>query len=315
VRRTSYLLLILALAGSGNAEPLLGAAGFSAMATGAREAALGGAICALDPESTAIFSNPAGLALVGQAMTFSADAALLPYSQGLSFLGLAGWPQPELAAGVGLLTYGAGDDIEFRSGNSAEPESIVSAQSQALAVGVATHLLPPIWMGLSFKYLSESIGEFQGTAYSSDFGVSYRPYRPLMLAAVFRDYLKPSMDWKEPPTQYIDPSMRVGACWEGGTWRLAADGSSLSGPYKRWGAGAEWDAHPRITLRLGMEGMKPTAGFGSRLRYPGKIDSRIDYAFAPASPSGYLHRFSLVLGLEIMKAEKDRMLFPTEIER
>jgi len=307
--------MVLATARPAGAETALGAARFSSMETSAREAALGGAICALDAEPTALFTNPAGLARVSQAMAFSADAALLPYHQGLSFAGLAGWVQPEIAAGAGVLTYGAGNDIEFRGGNSAEPDSIVSAQSQAFALGAGTHLLPPIWVGLSFKFLSETIGDFQGTGYSSDFGVSYRPYQPLMLSAVFRDYIKPAMDWKEPPSQGIDPVMRLGAAYEGGNWRVTADGSSLSGPYRRWGCGAEWDAHPRIILRAGMENLHPTIGFGSRLRYPGKIDSRLDYAFAPAPPAGYLHRFSLVLGLEIMKAEKDRMLFPTEIER
>lgn len=315
MRRLLVPVLALALAAPVTAGTFLGAAQFASLPTSARESALGGAICALDAEPTALFTNPAGLARVGQALCISADAVLLPHNQGLSFFGVAGWIQPEIAGGAGVLTYGAGDDIEFRSGNSAEAESIESAQSQAFAVGAGAHLLPPIWLGISLKMLSESIGKFKGIGYSSDLGLSYRPYAPLIISAVFRDYLSPSMDWKEPPAQDIDPAMRLGASWDGGNWRATADGGTISGPYPRWGFGVEYDAHPRIILRAGMNGLRPAIGFGSRLRYPGKIDTRIDYAFSPAPPSGYLHRFSLVLGLEIMKAETDKMLFPTETMR
>jgi len=311
----ALLAVIIFNAGPADALTVLGAARFASLQTSAREAALGGAICALDAEPTAIFTNPAGLSRLNHPLAICADTAVLPNNQGLSFIGLAGWPQPELAIGVGILTYGAGNNIEYRSGNSAEPDSTVSAQSQAFSLGVSSHLLPPIWMGMSVKFLVETIGREQGTGYSSDLGFSYRPYKPLMLSVVLRDYLQPSMDWKVQPTQDIDPVMRLGACWDNGNWRITADGGPLSGPYPRRGFGAEWDAHQRITLRAGMDGLHPTIGFGSRLRYPGKLDTRLDYAFAPASPGGYLHRFSLVLGLEIMKAEKDKMLFPTEIER
>ena len=307
------LTLFLSVTGPASPEDLLSAARFASLRTCAREAALGGAICSLDVEPTALLTNPAGLSRSTQSLSISADTALMPMGQGLSYVGIAGWAQPEFVLGAGVLTYGAGNDIEFRRGNSDEPDSIASAQSQMYTVGFSSHLLPPIWMGMTFKYMMESIGEFKGAGYSSDIGISYRPYKPIILSTVLRDYFRSAMDWKEPPSQYIDSAMRLGVAWDGGTWRAVADGNPLPGPARVWGFGAEWDAHPRITIRAGLDNLHPTIGFGSRLRYPGKLDSRLDYAFAPAGTSGYMHRFSLVLGLEILKLEKNRMLFPTEI--
>lgn len=321
--------LALALAAGTAEAEMLGAGAFATVEPSAYSAAMGGAVSALETGPSAMMSNPAGLARLDQPVSLVADGGLLNLGQTLSFVGVAGWPMPEIAVGIGALFYNAGDDIEFRMGNTADPEStadnpggLIEASAQAYVLSVATRLLPPIDLGTSLRLLRESIGGVQGTGYSGDIAINYFPHKRVAIGAVWRDYLAPLMDWKGVPAeasanpaaaeQGIPMNLKLGCALRMDSWRAAVEGFDVTGAHKWMGWGVEWDAHPAFTLRAGMSGTLITAGFGARHAFRNGIRAGLDYAFAPGPFGEYHNRFTLTVGLGFFRLERGRMLFPAQ---
>jgi len=314
-RAVAALLLMLASSRAGSA--MLGAAAFSKMDPGARSAALGGAVGALETGPAATFVNPAGLARLEDPLAVAADSGLLPFNQSLNFVGIAGWPMAEISMGLGALFYSAGDDIEFRKNNTPDADDIYGAFSQEYVLAIGARIFPPVNAGFSFKMLMDSIAEFNATGYSSDIGLTYTPWRPVTASFLLRDYIGPSMTWthgENETSQDMAASMRLGCAVDLGGFRTSVEGRDLGGPYWRMGGGAEWDLHRLFTLRGGFDGTRAACGFGTRWSYRDKVSLSLDYAFAPAPPNDYQNRFTLSVGIGALQLERGKMLFPVQME-
>ncbi len=320
MRRRAAAVILFLLVSLPAGAAMLGAAPFSRMDPGARSAALGGAVGALETGPAATFVNPAGLARLEDPLAVTADSGLLPFNQSLNFVGFAGWPMAEMCMGLGALFYGAGDDIEFRKTNTPDADSLESALSQEYVLAVGAKIFPPVNAGFSFKMLMDSIAEFNAAGYSSDIGFTYTPWRPLTASFLLRDYIGPTMTWththrENETTQDMAASMRLGCAADFGGFRTSVEGRDLGGPYWRMGGGAEWDLHRMFTLRGGFDGTRAACGFGARWSYRDKVSLSLDYAFAPAPPNDYQNRFTLSAGIGAIQLERGKMLFPVQMEQ
>ncbi len=294
MNRLPAVLALLLLSEIPGAEETLGAAAFTRLVAGTQAVALGGAATALDHGATALFHNPAGLALNPRPLSIALDGAFMPFGQSASFLGSAGWALPEWALGTGMLSYGAGD-IEYRRGNTAEPDSVETAGSQVYALGLATRVFPIIAAGMSLKMMRSTIGTYSAQGFGMDLGFTYVPWPDLTLAVVARDILDTAFRWNNETEEEIPFSTAYGAALTLGHIRLTAAVTEPFGPYPTWGTGGEWEIDPSFILRLGLAGFRPAIGFRARALRLDKLTAWLDYAFAPAAPEDYLHRVALTL--------------------
>lgn len=291
--------LFLLLPGASLSAQFSQVASFSHIPPGPRSAALGGGVCALDDDPTAVFTNPAGLARIPHPVSASFDAGLLPYEQSLNFLGIAGWPVPELALGAGAILYGAGDDIEFRRANTGEPDSVESAFSQVYSVGIAVVLIGPIDAGLSLKFLADSIGDVTGKGFSADLGFLYHPYPPLTFGLLMQDAIGGSIDWSTDATEELPVLLHFGAAFELPPATFVAQIRDSSAGDRRFSLGLEYLLYGAAFLRAGIDDGRLAGGLGVEAKIRKRTGLRADYSLAQSAinPSELEHRIALTVFL------------------
>jgi len=194
---------------------------------------------ALDP--LAIYVNPAGLATQD-------ERSLLVHHGMLAFsttwdLAAVSYPVPGLGGiGLGFARLGTGGIDGYDAQN--HPTGSMSYRETAAAASVARRVRGPIWGGVTFKILGQSLGGISASAPAVDVGVLYRPVmlRGGQIGVSAENVVAGSLD-------------------------LGGTSSSLDRSY-RFGLGSpEWRLNAlssgRIVLDLatrGQEGMKPRIG-------------------------------------------------------
>jgi len=313
--------LLTGCAASAAADPSTGAAAFAKLPVGARAPALGGGIAAADFEATATVANPAGLASITEAATGTCQAGVFASGENEFYLAVGGWATPETAVGVSVFSRGLGD-IEFRIGNSEDPMATKSASAQVYAVAAAFRFFPALDAGISVKYLSETVGTadvggLAADAFSSDAAIQYRPWPRVAAAFVARDIPGTSLGWNpQSSTGGNDDLVRslvLGAAVDLNPVLLVGQIDELTGDYRRFSGGVEWDLHPSLTVRAGLNNGAFAAGFGGRVTVRRRYVLRLDYALArnPYGGSSLDHRFALTIGYHDYRWKKGRLLFPT----
>ena len=235
---------------------------------------------ALDP--LAIYMNPAGLAAQDE-RSLLVHHGLLQFSTTWD-LAAVSYPVPGLGAvGLGFARIGTGGIEAYDSGNRALG-SIVYRETAA-AASVARRLRGPIWGGLTFKILGQSLGDVSASAPALDLGVLYRPaaLRGGQIGVSAQNVLAGSLDLggTTPP---IDRSFRLGL--GSPEWRLNASsaGKLVLDVATRGKEGMK----PRVGLELTRAGLgavragisngNPVFGVGLRFRRYG-----FDYAYQSGS--------------------------------
>ncbi|HEX7078743.1 MAG TPA: hypothetical protein VF363_09990 [Candidatus Eisenbacteria bacterium] len=193
----------------------------------------------LDP--SALFLNPAGLA--------SQDERSLLVQHGmLQFetdwdLATVAIPVPGIGAfGLGLARIGTSGIEAYDAQN--QPIGTIGYTETALAAGVARRVVGPLAAGVTFKVLSQSLGDVSAAAPAVDLGFTYKPdrLRGAQVGWTVENVVAGSLDLGG-AAPAIDRSFRLGVA--GPEWRLAGPASLR--------AVAELARH-------GREGMKPRAG-------------------------------------------------------
>ncbi len=124
----------------------------------------------LDP--SAVYLNPAGLANQDE-RTFLVHHGLLQFDTSWDLAAVA-YPIPGLgAAGLGLARIGASGIDAYDAGN--QPLGTIGYSETSIAVSVARRVYGPIGAGVTFKVLSQSLGDVSAAAPSIDLGFVYRP--------------------------------------------------------------------------------------------------------------------------------------------
>ncbi len=315
------LVLLIAASTSATGQGLSGsAAAFVDVGIGARPLAMGGAYTALTRDASAVFWNPAGLALLsGRATEFSHvnQFGLIPYnafSGAVSFLDYH-------AIGVGVLASG---DNQLR-------ETTMLLTYALNGDGLFPGLLSRLQIGFSLKYQYASYGqsEFDAGAYplfseqdvlnaqnafssgnasglGFDLGLGYRLTERVQLGMAWRNIAN-TIAWESNSEQYdesIPARMVFGLAFRANrelTVSVDFDNSLNSGSPNRLRVGTEKMMFNYFALRGGIgqtlaanSSRDYAVGMGLYKRISGAMKTRLDYAFQMHAIAN-THRFSFQL--------------------
>jgi tetratricopeptide (TPR) repeat protein len=125
---------------------------------------------ALDP--SAVYLNPAGLAMQDE-RSLLVHHGLLQFDTSWDLAAVA-YPLPGLGAvGIGLARVGTSGIEAFDANN--QPLGSIGYSETALAASVSRKVYGPVTAGLTFKVLSQSLGEASAAASAVDLGALYHP--------------------------------------------------------------------------------------------------------------------------------------------
>lgn len=267
---------------------------FLKIGVGARAAAMGEAYVAVAQDPTALFWNPAGIAV---APDLEVHATHNEWIQDVRYEYLAavrGLRGHAVGAQIGLLHMGKLD------GRDANGDFTESFRSYDMFIGLSygRRLTKSIEIGGTGKFLYEKIQSFTATGVAGDLGVRYRtPLRGLTLAATATN-LGPEMKFEEdafllPVAARVGAAFRTRALLQG--LLLAADLRFPNDGDAKANVGAELQVHEMIALRggakLNYDEEVGTVGIGIHYR-----EYDFDYAYTPFSSSSELgdgHRVSI----------------------
>jgi len=231
---------------------------------------------ALDP--MAIYMNPAGLAAQDE-RSLLVHHGLLAFSATWD-LAAVSYPVPGLGGiGFGFARLGTNGIDGYDAQN--RPTGSLSYSETAAAASVARRVRGPIWGGITFKILGQSLGGISASAPALDVGVLYRPVvlRGGQIGVSAENVVAGSLDLGGAASS-LDRSVRFGL--GSPEWRLNALTSgrlvldlATRGPEgMKPRVGAEFTRAGLGAVRAGFSNGGPVLGLGFRFRRYG-----FDYAY------------------------------------
>ncbi len=181
------LILILWWSGVGTAltqpvgEPSVEA--YTLLPLGARAIGLHGAFTAVANDPTALWHNPAGLALLPRFPQFSLMGTAMSFGRMLNILGYAQQVFPSFGIGAGVVHHRAGKITARRANGQLLGEY---ENDQLLAQASVAYQLASVSIGVGAKYLLNLLrgADIRSDGYAFDVGVLFRaPYFALGFAA------------------------------------------------------------------------------------------------------------------------------------
>lgn len=304
-------VLLLALAGPARAQSSAGTSGaqFLKIGSGGRAGAMADAFTAVADDAYAAYYNPAGLvqlrgAQLGGAHTsyfqkVSYDALTFAYPFGRGEAGMLN------ALSVSVYHLGVGD-IERRVGDSTDAIGTFGASDDAYALSYARAVGGRLSLGVTGKYIAQTLDTYKASTFAGDAGVLYRlnpsSERPVALAAAVRNvgaatgYVKGHED-PLPMAVVAGVSYRRSAAL---TLDLDAGKYRDANPYAA--LGGEWRKpfSPELSgaLRLGYTSARRdlgglaglSAGIGATFN-----KATFDFAWQPFGALGETFRYSLLI--------------------
>lgn len=184
------------------------AAAFLTLPGDARGAALGGSYTSLVSDASAMFYNPARLALGGQTQaTFSYTdyvAGTNHLAAGMSWALRGG----ELGFGVSVSNFGFGDQPvyteSFQDGNG----EVYSVSQTAVGLTLSMQFSDRFSAGVTPRYINDELGRVSATGFTVDFGTSYHTEvsgKPLRAAFVMLNYGTPLRHSGPVLNEEVDP--------------------------------------------------------------------------------------------------------------
>lgn len=265
------------------------------LGAGARAAGMGNAFTAVADDVSAVYWNPAGLAVTEQESA-ALMHAILPEGISYDWLGYVKPAGPgTFGAGLQRLSYGSiaeTDETGFETG-SFSPGETVGTVSYGLASG-------NVGFGASLKYISGKIKQSAATA-AADLGLMYGISEDdsLSLGFVLQNLggkMKYASEGDSLPLTF-----KVGAAYIlTGSCLLAADAEMPSDNSLNFALGTEYDVEMREGLVVSLR-----AGYNTRARDLGGLagvsagagarnqSGSVDYAFSPFGDLGSVHKISL----------------------
>ncbi|MGH7739895.1 MAG: hypothetical protein ACREL1_07090, partial [bacterium] len=185
--------LVLFLSGFGSAcagnNGGLQPAAYLNLGFGGREDAMGGAAVGLSGSSSSAFWNPAGITKV-QGTEVEMENTSLSLNRSLFGLSFNANYQKLYYMGLTALYYSDGNDLEARSGPSANPDSVFSDLNLAFLATAAFQLSSDWDFGFNLKVFVQSYGLSSlpaGFGIGEDLGVQYHPSAKTTLGFVAQD--------------------------------------------------------------------------------------------------------------------------------
>lgn len=311
--RLAALLALLALAaGAASATNVnTGTAGaeFLTLGAGARAGGMADAFSAVSDDAYALYYNPAGLTqMTGSQLGGGQDS----YFQGISYqvLDFAYPFQREdgysrQAVGLGVYNLGVGD-IERRVGDTTNNIGTFGAASDAYAATYAYGFDRNLSVGLTGKYISETIDSYRATAFAADAGLLYRldpdAPRPVTAAVVVKN-VGTREGYVSGQTDPLPTSVTLGLGYQPApVFKLDLDLSKArdTDPYVALGGEFLHAFSPDLAtaLRLGYtserlsEGSFNGAALGAGMTFH---KAEFDFAWQPFGDLGDTFRYSLLI--------------------
>ncbi|HEY6100486.1 MAG TPA: hypothetical protein VIW03_13710, partial [Anaeromyxobacter sp.] len=220
----------------------------------------------LDP--SAVYLNPAGLANQDE-RTFLVHHGLLQFDTAWDLAAVA-YPIPGLgAAGLGLARVGSSGIEAYDSAN--QPLGTIGYSETSIAVSVARSVYGPIGAGITFKVLSQSLGDASAAAPSLDLGAVYRPgvLRGGQIGLSVQNVVAGSLDLGG-PTSSLGRSFRLGLAspeWRFGRLMAARAVADIAREgVMKTRLGVEATRLGIGSARVGLDRGRPLFGFGINWR-------------------------------------------------
>jgi len=274
-------------------------AGFLKMGAGARAVAMGEAFSAVADDVTAIYWNPAGLALVKNETQIIASHLEHIQSVHHEFIGLCK-PVPGGTAGFSA-TYMWVEGIEARNPNSGYAGRSVPVWDAAPALSFGGFLRSRLAAGLTLKAIGQCIDDKMAWGGALDAGILYRAGRSTRLGFVLQNLGYESAFISESAPLPLTARAGISHKWKPQNLLVACDTVYGINDQALWvGAGAEYRPWPAMAFRAGYKyngtfssvDLMNGASCGINVRI---FSTDIDYAFVPFGLTFQTHRMSVIM--------------------
>lgn len=258
-----------------------------------------GAFLRMGLSATNMGMGNAGVAMTGSNGGFYYNPALLPFGEDISmvtgynflsldrkfnYLGFSIPLPPTAFVSVNWIHAGV-DDIQGRT-SSGIPDQKYSTGEDAVMLSFGNKLSDKLSIGLSVKYIRNSMLDVSGTGVGFDAGVFYKILDNLAIGAQVKD-INASYNWKttslfeEEGGNYIEkfPTVfRGGLMYEIESFRIVADIVNID-TENYFHGGVEYNYQDVGSLRLGYDYNSFTFGCGLNYDFMWKTKTELDYAF------------------------------------
>lgn len=287
-----------------------GAAPYLRDGVGARGLGMGNAQAAASSDATSAYWNPAALIRL-DGSCLASQTAVLGDDRRWDFVNFAqrgtGESKTQYAYGISWINFSAGHDLEARTSNRPDPDSIFGDEENTIFLSAAAEAEgSQTSLGANVKFLNHSLGDDSATGFGMDFAL-WHDYGMFKGGLMCQD-LYSTLNWAS--SGHVDrlPTLwRLGVEAEvlPGVLRASADGTM---EYSHEGVDiAQWAYHvgleyqPRewVAVRVGLDYNRLTAGLGFKLNLGSWGWARLDYALAGEQlpGAGLTHLFSLILDM------------------
>jgi hypothetical protein len=259
-----------------------GAAPFLRTGAGARALSLSGAFTAYYDDATCPYWNPASIGLFKQA-ALSSMFSWLTQDRSYGFFN-AVMPSEYGGFAVNVINYSIGN-IEHHTSSDTAYDYLFSDSENAYFLTYGRNLFNNIYLGISLKYIRDSLDTFGASGLSGDLGTLIKFSDIVSFGLVFQD-LFGNLQWTNGTNEKIPLLMRMGTLvrfLDGGVkWSFDAEDNEFEGVAFK--TGVEGVIIKIISLRAGVS-YGASSGefnytFGGGLKYAfGGFVFQLDYCF------------------------------------
>ncbi|PZM78741.1 MAG: hypothetical protein DKM50_10480 [Candidatus Margulisiibacteriota bacterium] len=315
MKKLLLILTLLTFANVGYAKDYSNAGAFLEKGAGARPQSLGGAFTALSNDAHATMYNSAGLAQIKNIQFDSMYTKLYGDVDQTYFGGVipigdnAGLGITYFSAGVAGIKETTLDQIgsQFRA---TETGKNFDYGAKAIMIGYGVNVLPSLALGVTTKYINESMYNKQATGFGMDIGFLYNPFEDLKVGVNLQNVVKPALRWdtESNNTDTIPFKATIGVSQKINDFTLLYDATLRNNRKMGYGLGVEYNYQNLLSFRGGLNNSALT--FGAGIKYD---VFNFNYAYM-GSPDGVLENnnsFSFGLSFDSVSIDKSTGLGAT----